>query len=91
MSASRDCQPTTYTGPSCKTAQGCGRWPRSVERWRFRPPWAACKRAALVTLPGGAQARVRNPLAAGQGDVVYVQDGAVIGQAPALPVVVIEI
>ncbi len=38
---------------------------------------------ALVTLPGGAQARVRNPLAAGQGDVVYVQDGAVIGQAPA--------
>ena len=46
---------------------------------------------ALVTLPGGAQARVRNPLAAGQGDVVYVQDGAVIGQAPALPVVVSEI
>ena len=46
---------------------------------------------ALVTLPGGAQARVRNPLAAGQGDVVYVQDGAVIGQAPALPVVVIDI
>ena len=46
---------------------------------------------ALVTLPGGAQARVRNPLAAGQGDVVYVQDGAVIGQAPALPVVLIEI
>ena len=46
---------------------------------------------ALVTLPGGAQARVRNPLAAGQGDAVYVQDGAVIGQAPALPVVVIEI
>ena len=46
---------------------------------------------ALVTMPGGAQARVRNPLAAGQGDVVYVQDGAVIGQAPALPVVVIEI
>ncbi len=42
-------------------------------------------------MPGGAQARVRNPLAAGQGDVVYVQDGAVIGQAPALPVVVIEI
>ena len=25
------------------------------------------------------------------GDAVYVQDGAVIGQAPALPVVVIEI
>lgn len=46
---------------------------------------------ALVTMPGGAQARVRNPLAAGQGDAVYVQDGAVIGQAPALPVVVIEI
>ena len=47
--------------------------------------------SALVTLPGGAQARVRNPLAAGQGDVVYVQDGAVIGQAPALPVVLIDI
>ena len=46
---------------------------------------------ALVTMPGGAQARVRNPLAAGQGDVVYVQDGAVIGQAPELPVVLIEI
>ena len=46
---------------------------------------------ALVTLPGGAQLRVRNPLGAGPGDAVYVQDGAVIGQAPALPVVVIEI
>ena len=46
---------------------------------------------ALVTLPGGAQLRVRNPLGAGQGDSVYVQGGAVIGQAPALPVVVIEI
>ena len=47
--------------------------------------------AGLVTLPGGAQARVRNPLSAALGDAVYVQDGAVIGQAPALPVVVIEI
>lgn len=46
---------------------------------------------ALVTLPGGAQLRVRNPLGAALGDAVYVQDGAVIGQAPALPVVVIEI
>ena len=46
---------------------------------------------ALVTLPGGAQARVRNPLGAALGDAVYVQDGAVISQAPALPVVVIEI
>ena len=46
---------------------------------------------ALVTLPGGAQLRVRNPLSAGQGDAVYVQGGAVIGQAPALPVVLIEI
>jgi len=46
---------------------------------------------ALVTLPGGAQLRVRNPLGAGPGDAVYVQDGAVIGQAPALPVVAIEI
>ena len=46
---------------------------------------------ALVTLPGGAQLRVRNPLAAGLGNAVYVQDGAVIGQAPALPVVLIDI
>ena len=41
--------------------------------------------------PGGAQLRVRNPLGAGPGDSVYVQDGAVIGRAPALPMVVIEI
>lgn len=45
----------------------------------------------LVTLPGGAQARVRNPLSHGAGDAVYLQDGAVIGDAPALPVVLIEI
>lgn len=46
---------------------------------------------ALVTLPGGAQARVRNPLNHGAGDAVYLQDGAVIGDAPNLPVVLIEI
>lgn len=46
---------------------------------------------ALVTMPGGAQARVRNPLGASAGDAVFVQDGAVIGEAPALVPVLIEI
>lgn len=46
---------------------------------------------ALATMPGGAQARVRNPFANGVGDAVFVQDGAVIGEAPALTPVLIEI
>lgn len=46
---------------------------------------------ALVTMPGGAQARVRNPLGHALGDAVFVQDGAVIGEAPALTAIVIEI
>lgn len=46
---------------------------------------------AMVTMPGGAQARVRNPLGRAAGATVYVQDGAVIGDAPDLPVVLIEI
>lgn len=46
---------------------------------------------AMVTMPGGAQARVRNPLGHAAGATVYVQDGAVIGDAPDLPVVLIEI
>lgn len=46
---------------------------------------------ALVTLPGGAQARVRNPLGLDVGASVFIQDGAVIGDAPALPIVFIEI
>lgn len=46
---------------------------------------------ALVTFSGGAQARVRNPLGEAVGASVFVQDGAVIGQAPSLPVITIEI
>jgi len=46
---------------------------------------------ATVEMPGGDLARVRNPLQAQAGQGVYVQDGAVIGDAPALPYVLIEI
>ena len=46
---------------------------------------------ALVTMPGGAQARLRNPLGLAMGAAVFVQDGAVIGEAPALTPVLIEI
>lgn len=46
---------------------------------------------ATVEMPGGDLARVRNPLGAQAGQGVYVQDGAVIGEAPALPYVLIEI
>lgn len=46
---------------------------------------------ATVEMPGGQQARVRNPFDAAVGAGVYVQDGAVVGDAPALPLVLIEI
>lgn len=46
---------------------------------------------ATVEMPGGALARVRNPLQAQAGQGVYVQDGAIVGDAPALPYVLIEI
>lgn len=46
---------------------------------------------ATVEMPGGALARVRNPLDIGAGQGVYVQDGAIVGEAPALPYVLIEI
>ena len=45
---------------------------------------------ATVEMPGGDLARVRNPLDVPLGQGVYVQDGAVIGEAPALPYVLIE-
>lgn len=46
---------------------------------------------ASVELPGGGQLRVRNPFNAEQGASVFVQDGAVVGDAPSLPLVLIEI
>lgn len=46
---------------------------------------------ATVTLLGGADLRVRNPLSAGVGSTVYVQGDAVIGDAPSLTPVLIEI
>lgn len=46
---------------------------------------------ALIVLPGGAQQRVRNPFGAIVGASVYMQDGAIIGDAPVLPYVLIEI
>lgn len=46
---------------------------------------------ATVEMPGGALARVRNPLQAQPAQGVYVQDGAIVGDAPALPYVLIEI
>lgn len=46
---------------------------------------------ATVQMPGGAQARVRNPFGAVDGASVYLQDGAVVGDAPALTVVEISI
>lgn len=45
----------------------------------------------LITLPGGGSLRVRNPLGHSVAATVYVQGGAVIGDAPALPYVLIEI
>lgn len=46
---------------------------------------------AVVTLPGGGQLRVRNPLASGLDARVFVQGGAITGPAPALPFVDIQI
>ena len=46
---------------------------------------------ALITLPGGGQQRVRNPLGHIVQDQVFLQGGAVIGDAPTLPYVLIEI
>lgn len=46
---------------------------------------------ATVQLPGGALLRVRNPLAQPLGAAVYLQGGAVIGDAPQLPVIEMEI
>lgn len=46
---------------------------------------------ARVVLPGDGQLRVRNPQGFVQGAQVYVQDSAVIGPAPQLPYVLIEI
>ena len=46
---------------------------------------------ALIALPGGGRQRVRNPLGHVAQDQVYLQGGAVIGDAPALPYVLIEI
>ncbi len=44
-----------------------------------------------VTLLGGGQLRVRNPLESAEGARVYVQAGAIIGPAPDLPFGEIEI
>jgi hypothetical protein len=40
---------------------------------------------ATVVFLGGGQMRVRNPLGLAAGSSCYVQGGAVIGDAPALP------
>lgn len=42
---------------------------------------------ATVSLPGGGQMRVRNPLANQAGDHVYLQGGTITGAAPALEVI----
>lgn len=47
---------------------------------------------ATVALAGGAGSlRVRNPLAMAEGANVFIQGGAITGEAPALPVVMLEI
>lgn len=46
---------------------------------------------ATVVLHGTGRLRVRNPLAAIQGAIVYVQGGAITGPAPDLPYVLIEV
>ena len=46
---------------------------------------------AHVATFGGGEARVRNPLGIEVGHPVYVQDGAVIGEAPELLEVLIEL
>lgn len=42
---------------------------------------------ATVTLPGGGQMRVRNPLGSIAGAHVYLQRGAITGAAPAFDVI----
>jgi hypothetical protein len=42
---------------------------------------------ATVTLPGGGQMRVRNPLGSEVDAHVYLQGGAITGTAPALEVI----
>ena len=46
---------------------------------------------AQVTLPGGGVLQVRNPVSATPGQRVFVQDYAITGFAPVLPIVTIEI
>lgn len=46
---------------------------------------------ATVQMPGGAQTRVRNPLGATDDAHVYLQGGAIVGDAPALVAQLIEI
>ncbi|QNK69184.1 hypothetical protein [Variovorax sp. PAMC26660] len=42
---------------------------------------------AIVTLPGGGQMRVRNPLASAIGAHVYLKGGAITASAPAIDVI----
>jgi len=42
---------------------------------------------ATVTLPGGGQMRVRNPLGSAVGEHVYLQRGAITGAAPVFDVI----
>ena len=46
---------------------------------------------ATIELHGGALASVRNPLGLSSGQGAYIQDGAIVGEAPALPYHYIEI
>ena len=46
---------------------------------------------ATVVLTGGAQVRVRNPFDSAAAAAVYVQGDAIVGDAPALTPVLIEI
>lgn len=45
---------------------------------------------ASVTILGGGAIQVRNPLGVASGSV-FVRDGEIIGEAPALPAVTIEV
>ena len=80
---------TTYIGPYVEVT------PLATPTWTLsgRTPASPGNSdgTATVEMPGGDLARVRNPLGAQAGQGVYVQDGAVIGDAPALPYVLIEI
>jgi len=46
---------------------------------------------AIVAYPGGATERVRNPMGATADAPVYVQDGAIVAEAPPLTPVEIQI